>query len=369
GRSEGVRCKDDQQLDAFFQQDAMPRTAAAQRTFLNRTEQFNKACQQHSGRVLPHVRTTDAARDMDLMRQLLGDRKLYYFGISYGTELGGVYAHLFPRNVGRAVFDAVVDPTLTPEQASLGQAGGFQRALDNYARDCTAKSTGCPVGSTPKDVENRIVKLLTELDSKPIPGISSRRLTRTAAINGIVQTLYSKDFWPYLTEGLQLAYAGDGRVLMLLSDSLNGRNEKGQYSNITAANVAINCADGKQRYTVGDVNAKLPQFRAVSPLFGDLLAWGLLSCTNWPVRGAAYHPNVYAPDAPPILVVGNIGDPATPYEGAKNMVQALGEGVGVLLTFKGQGHGAYNSRNKCVQNVVNHYLLTGKPPVAGTICS
>ncbi|MGW3497833.1 alpha/beta hydrolase, partial [Streptomyces sp. NPDC001020] len=305
----------------------------------------------------------------DLMRQLLGDRKLYYFGISYGTELGGVYAHLFPRNVGRAVFDAVVDPTLTPEQASLGQAGGFQRALDNYARDCTAKSAGCPVGSTPKNVENRIAKLLNGLERKPIPGIFPRQLTRTAAVNGIVQTLYSKAFWPYLTEGLQRAYAGDGRVLMLLSDSLNGRNENGQYSNLTAANVSINCADEKPRYTVADVRAKLPQFRAVSPLFGDLLAWGLISCTNWPVTGAAYHPDVHAPGAPPILVIGNTGDPATPYEGARRMVKALGEGVGVELTYKGQGHGAYNSKNKCVQNAVNHYLFTGNAPAVGTICS
>ncbi|OIJ93197.1 alpha/beta hydrolase [Streptomyces colonosanans] len=369
GRSAGVKCKDDQQLDAFFQQDAMPRTATARQAFLNSTEQFNKACQLHSGRLLPYLRTTDTARDMDLMRELLGDRKLYYFGISYGTELGGVYAHLFPKNVGRAVLDAVVDPTLTPEQASLAQAGGFQLALGNYARDCTAKSAGCPVGSTPKDVENRIAKLLNDLDRKPIPGIFPRRLTRTAATNGVLEALYSKDFWPYLTEGLQLAYAGDGRLLMLLSDSLNERNEKGHYSNLTAANVAISCADDKPRYTAADVKAKLPQFRAVSPLFGDLLAWGLISCTNWPVRGAVYHPDVHAPGAGPVLVIGNTGDPATPYKGAERMVNALGKGVGVKLTYKGQGHGAYNSKNKCVQSAVNRYLLEGNAPAAGTVCS
>ncbi|MDR3084510.1 MAG: alpha/beta hydrolase [Streptomyces sp.] len=369
GRSEGVRCKDDQQLDAFFQQDAMPRTAAAQHTFLNSTKQFNKACQQHSGRMLPYLRTTDAARDMDLMRKLLGDRRLHYFGVSYGTELGGVYAHLFPKNIGRAVLDAAVDPTLTPEQASLAQAGGFQMALGNYARDCTAKAVGCPVGSTPKDVENRIAGLLNDLDRKPISGVFPRRLTRTAALNGVLEALNSKNSWPELTEALQRAYAGDGRSLMLLSDSMNERDENGQYSNATAAEVAIDCADDKPRYTAADVKAKLPRFRAASPLFGELLAWNLISCADWPVRGAVYHPDVHAPGAGPILVIGNTGDPAAPYEGAQRMVNALGRGVGVKLTYKGQGHGAYYSKNKCVLDTVDRYLLDGKVPASGTVCS
>jgi pimeloyl-ACP methyl ester carboxylesterase len=368
GRSAGVRCEDDQQLDAYFQQDETPDNAAEQRTFLNSIKQFNNACEKHSGRVLPHVATTDAARDMDLLRTVLGDDKLHYFGISYGTELGGVYAHLFPKNLGRAVLDAVVDPTENPWQSSLGQARGFQLALDNYARDCTSRSGGCPVGRTQQDVENRIAALLRKLDSKPIPGVFPRRLTETAATNGIAQALYSKDFWDYLTEGLQQAYAGDGEVLMLLSDAMNGRNENGQYSNLVPANVAINCADEKPRYTTADVKAGLPQFRAASPVFGDFLAWGMLSCTGWPVAGAAGHPDVSAPGAPPILVIGNTGDPATPYTGAKRMVEALGKGVGVELTYKGQGHGAYDSKDKCVQSAVNNYLLNGKVPPAGTVC-
>ncbi|WP_055492438.1 alpha/beta hydrolase [Streptomyces sp. TP-A0356] len=369
GRSAGVKCEDDQQLDVYFQQDAIPDNAAELRAYLNNTKQFNNACTQRSGTVLPHVRTTNAARDMDLMREVLGDAKLNYFGISYGTELGAVYAHLFPKNVGRTVFDAVVDPTLSPEQSALGQARGFQLALDNYARDCTSKSTACPVGTTPQDVENRIVKLLRDLENKPIPGIFPRRLTQTAATSGIAQALYSKQFWGYLTAGLQQAYTGDGRVLMLLSDSMNGRNENGQYSNLVPANVSVNCADEKPRYTPTDVKAKLPQFRSASRVFGDFLAWGMLSCTNWPVRGAADHPNVSATGAAPILVVGNTGDPATPYEGTKKMVQQLGKGVGVELTYKGQGHGAYDSGNTCVQSTVNGYLLNGKVPSAGTVCS
>ncbi|MEV6021276.1 MULTISPECIES: alpha/beta hydrolase [unclassified Streptomyces] len=369
GRSAGVKCENDQQLDRFFQQDATPDDAAEQQALLRNTKTFNAACDKNSGKVLPHVRTTDAARDMDLMRQVLGDDKLHYFGISYGTELGGVYAHLFPKNVGRAVFDGVVDPTQDVEQSSLGQAKGFQLALDNFAKDCTSKAEDCPIGDTPQDVKDRIAKLLKDLDSKTIPGVFPRRLTQTAATSGIAQSLYSKDFWEYLTEGLQQAYEGDGRILMLLSDSMNGRSENGQYSNITPANISINCADEKPRYTADFVKSKLPGFKAASPLFGDYLAWGMVSCTDWAVPGAAEHPDVSAPGAAPILVVGNTGDPATPYEGARAMVNALGKGVGVELTYKGQGHGAYDSKNKCVQGAVNGYLLNGTVPKAGTVCS
>lgn len=369
GRSAPVECESDQQLDAYFQQDATPDDSAERTELLDNTRRFNAACEKNSQRILPHVRTTDAARDLDLMREVLGDDRLYYFGISYGTELGGVYAHLFPKHVGRAVFDAVVDPTQNPEQGSLGQAKGFQLALDNFAEDCTSKEELCPVGDSPQDVKDRIAQLLKDLDRKPIQGIFPRQLTQTAATNGIAQALYSKEFWQYLTEGLQEAYDGDGRILMSLSDSMNGRNDNGEYSNIAAANVSINCADDKPRYSADYVERKLPEFRAASPLFGDFLAWGMVSCTDWAVPGAADHPDVSAPGSAPILVVGNTGDPATPYEGARRMVEALGKGVGVELTYKGQGHGSYDSKNKCVQGAVNGYLLNGKVPAAGTVCT
>ncbi|CAL9456879.1 Carboxylesterase A [Streptomyces sp. enrichment culture] len=369
GRSAPVECLDDQRLDAYFQQDATPDDAAERTALVDNTEEFNAACEKNSKKMLPHVATTDAARDMDLMRQVLGDDKLHYFGISYGTELGGVYAHLFPKKVGRAVFDAVVDPTQDSEQGSLGQAKGFQRALDNYAENCVSQTEDCPVGDTAEDVKNRIAALLKKLDREPIPGISPRELTQTAATSGIAQSLYSQDLWEYLTEGLEQAYDGDGRILMALADALNGRGENGEYSNITAANVAINCADDKPRYDTAYVRKKLPEFRAASPLFGDYLAWSMVSCTDWAVAGAADHPDVSAPGAPPILVVGNTGDPATPYEGAGRMVDALGSDVGVELTYEGQGHGAYDSKNACVREAVDGYLLDGRTPKTGTVCS
>lgn len=93
-----------------------------------------------------------------------------------------------------------------------------------------------------------------------------------------------------------------------------------------------------------------------------------MACTEWPVAGVWAHPDVSAPGSAPQLVIGNTGDPATPYKGAKAMAEELGKGVGVEMTYKGEGHGAYNSGNACVQKAVGGYLLDGKVPPAGTVC-
>ncbi|MEV7087188.1 alpha/beta hydrolase [Streptomyces sp. NPDC093085] len=370
GQSDGVKCENARQLDAYFAQDATPATPAQERAYTKSLKEFAAACEKNSGRILPYVGTANAARDMELMRQVLGDEKLHYFGISYGTELGGVYAHLYPKSVGRAVFDAVVDPTQNAEQGSLGQAKGFQLALDNFEKDCVARGSACRLpGTTPQQIQSFIVKLLDRIQQKPIAGIGNRQLTGTQATNGVAQALYSKDFWPYLEQGLDEADGGSGALLLALSDSMNGRDQDGRYSNLQAANVAVNCADSKERYTLAQTKAKLPEFRKASPVFGDFLGWGLLSCSHWPVKGEWSTPAVSAPGSAPILIVGNTGDPATPYAGARAMAKALGKGVGVELTYHGQGHGSYDSGDPCVQKAVNGYLLDGKVPAAGTVCS
>ncbi|MGP3942175.1 MULTISPECIES: alpha/beta hydrolase [Streptomyces] len=362
GRSSGVRCLGDRQLDAYYAADSTPDNKTEVKSQLRRVKTYAAACEKNSGPILPYVGTTNAARDMDLMRSVLGDKKMHYFGVSYGTELGGVYAHLYPKKVGRALFDGVVDPMQTPEQGALAQAKGFQRALSDYLKACT-KST---VSSCP--TQPRIRTLLKRLDGRPVRGYGGRKLTESLADGGIAQSLYSRDYWQYLTQGIAGAQQGDGRILLALGDALNGRGPDGRYSTLQSALTAITCADFKQRYTVPDIERKLPAFRKVSPVFGDMMAWGLTQCTDWPVRGAWTTPDVSAKGAAPILVVGNTGDPATPYEGAGRMAKELGPGVGVELTYKGEGHGAYDGGNACVRKTVNAYLLQGKVPEKGKVC-
>ncbi|MEU3465309.1 alpha/beta hydrolase [Streptomyces sp. NPDC006733] len=370
GESRGVRCLDDRATDASRSIDGTPDTPDEMRAQKADLSKLVAACVKNSGAVLPHVDTISAARDMDLMRQVLGDRKLYYFGISYGTELGGVYAHLFPGTVGRAVLDGVVDPTLDPEQAGLGQAKGFQLALDNYLTDCAQHTADCPTGGSRQAGDRWVAAFLAKLDGKPLPTNDGREVTQTIATNGIAATLYSKDDWKYLTMALSEAKeTGRGNLLLAFADSFAGRDQKGRYNNLMPANTAVNCADAKQRYTQEQVREKLPAFRRASPIFGDFLAWSLPACTGWPVPGNWQTPDVSAPGAAPMLVIGNTGDPATPYEGARKMATGLGAEVGIEITYQGEGHGAYNSGNACMTKTVNAYLLDGKVPAKGTVCS
>ncbi|WP_030239603.1 alpha/beta hydrolase [Streptomyces sp. NRRL S-350] len=371
GASAGVTCLDDKATDANLAVDSTPESPAAVKALDDSNAGFVAACERNSGAVLPYVDTESAARDMDLMRQVLGDRKLSYFGISYGTQLGGVYAHLFPQGVGRLVLDSVVDPTKDPQQSALGQAQGFQLALDDFMKACaTQAGTSCPTGAGGDEGTAKVTALVQKLEQSPLPTADGRQLTESLAVTGIAGALYSQETWPALAAGLtEATEQGTGTTLLQLADGLNGRDAQGHYTNLNAANRAISCVDARQRYSDQDVEKQLPEFRAASPVFGAFTAWGLTGCTGWPVPGKADHPEVAAPGAAPILVVGTTGDPATPVEGARAMAQQLGAGVGVTVTLTGEGHGGYNTGNPCLKRTVDAYLLDGTVPADGTTCS
>ncbi|WP_329413383.1 alpha/beta hydrolase [Streptomyces sp. NBC_00704] len=361
GASEGVRCRSDKDVQAAESLDYTPDTPAEERAFFQDATDFGKGCAKAAGPLLAHASTTDTARDMDLMRQVLGDRKTHYFGISYGTELGGVYAHLFPGNVGRIVLDAVVDPTADAVGHAQNQARGFQRALDDYLAS---------TGEDPKKGSREIADLLHRLDAEPLPASDGRKLTQTLALTGIVLPLYSEQSWPSLTSALAAAKKGDGAELLALADGYNDRDSSGHYGTSAHSQRVISCLDDRQRPTAQETKRRLAQFEKISPVFGDFLGWDTAGwCHDWPVAGQYDTPEVSAPGAAPILLVGNTGDPATPYEGARRMADELGKGVGVLLTWKGEGHGAYTSGNDCVASTVNAYLLKGTVPKDGKVCS
>ncbi|WP_128379569.1 alpha/beta hydrolase [Streptomyces cavernae] len=359
--SEGVRCRSDKEIQAAESVDVTPDTPAEESAYLKDAADFGKGCERAAGKLLGHVSTVEAARDMDLLRAVLGDRKMHYFGISYGTELGGVYAHLFPKNVGRLVLDAVVDPTADTIGHAKNQALGFQRALNNYLES---------TGQDPEQGSRKIADLLKKIDADPLPTTSGRELSQTLAVTGIILPLYSEQSWPTLTSALRAAVNGDGSELLQLADGYNDRDASGRYGTATHSQRAISCLDDKERPTPEETKKLLPQFEEISPVFGPFLGWDTAGwCHQWPVAGQFENPDVSAPGADPVLVVGNTGDPATPYEGARKMADELGKGVGVHLTWKGQGHGAYGSGSTCVDSAVNRYLLEGTAPKDDTVCS
>ncbi|MFE9658562.1 alpha/beta fold hydrolase [Streptomyces sp. NPDC005955] len=361
GDSEGVRCRTDEAIQAAEEVDLSPDGGTEERAFLADAADFAAGCERGAGELLAHLSTDNTARDMDLMRHVLGDDALHYFGISYGTQLGGAYAHLFPGRVGRLVFDAVVDPTADGVAQAKNQTRGFQRALDNYLKD---------QGQDPAEGSRAIADLLERIDAEPLPTSGDRELTQTLATIGIVITLYSEQSWPALTEALEAAEDGDGSALLALADAYNERDEAGGYSTQSHSQRAISCRDSKDRTTPEQARASLAEFREISPVFGEFLGWDTAGwCHQWPVPGLQERSEVSAPGAAPILVIGNTGDPATPYEGAGRMADGLGEGVGVLMTWKGEGHGAYGNGSDCVDGAVDAYLLDGRAPKDGKVCS
>ncbi|MGQ4364498.1 alpha/beta hydrolase [Streptomyces sp. SAS_272] len=361
GASEGVRCRSDKDIQAAESLDSTPDTPAEEQAFFQDATAFGEGCRKAVGPLLAHVSTTDTARDMDLMRQVLGDRKMHYFGMSYGTELGGVYAHLFPQNVGRLTLDAVVDPSADAVGHAENQARGFQRALADYLAS---------TGQNPETGSTRIAALLDRLDAHPLPGSDGRELTQALAVIGIVLPLYSEAAWPRLTSALEAAQAGDGSQLLRLADRYNERDSTGRYGTTVHSQRVISCLDDRQRPTPRETKLLVPRFEKISPVFGDFLAWDTAGwCHDWPVAGQYDTPEVSAAGSAPILLVGTTGDPATPYEGARKMADELGKGVGVLLTWKGEGHIAYGSGSSCVDSTVDDYLLKGVVPRDGTVCS
>ncbi|MBC9726380.1 alpha/beta hydrolase [Streptomyces sp. TRM68367] len=360
--SEGVRCRGDKEIRAAEAVDSTPDTPAEERAYFQDAAAFGKGCQKSVGKLMSHVSTTDTARDMNLMRQVLGDDRLHYFGISYGTELGGVYAHLFPKTVGRMVLDAVVDPGADTVGNAENQARGFQRALNDYLRS---------TGQDPEQGTRKIADMLRRIDAEPLPTSSpGRKLTQQLALTGIILPLYSKDSWPALTSALESAEQGDGSELLTLADGYNERDPSGHYGTTAHSQRVISCLDSRQRPTVAETKELLPRFERISPVFGASMGWDTAGwCHDWPVPGQHDTPEVNAPGAAPILVVGNTGDPATPYEGARKMADELGKGVGVMLTWRGEGHGAYGSGSDCVDSAVNAYLLNGTVPKDGKVCS
>jgi len=369
GDSAPVKCLDDKQLDAFLALDGSPDNPTEVQALDTTSKNFAHQCEARSAKVLPHVGTPDAARDMDILRAVLGDAKLNYLGKSYGTFLGATYAELFPEKVGRVVLDGAIDPSVTSQEMGFAQAGGFEQALDAFIDDCL-KQANCPVGPDHAGAKAEIAGILDQADRSPLP-TGGRPLTQSLAILGVAVAMYdSEQGWPALRIALQRAKDGDGSVLLQLSDIYTDRQSNGHYSsNQNEAIYAVNCLDRPDRSSPAQIEQAEPRFEKESPTFGDYLAWSSLPCRYWPAKGepgSGPH-RITADAAAPIVVVGTTRDPATPYIWAQNLADQLSSGV--LLTWDGDGHTAYFRGSSCIDSAVDDYLIKGTVPKDGTRCS
>ncbi|MGW4792263.1 alpha/beta fold hydrolase, partial [Nonomuraea sp. NPDC004297] len=313
-RSSGVRCGDGAEMDRFTALDTLPPNDQTDKAIEAANKRFASLCEQDSGKVLPYVGTVNAARDMDRIRAAVGDAKLNYVGMSYGTQLGGVYATLFPKKVGRMVLDAPLDPTVTFEQRTIAQTRGFQQAYDSFLRACVKET--CDLGKDVPTANTNVENLMNQLAANPLQ-VKGRELTQGLASTGVAAALYSELTWPFLEEALSGALKGNGEALLYLADSYTGRSTDGTYSTQMTSFPAITCVDTAERPDEATLRRTEQAALKISPMFGSEGSGGL--CRVWPAKGSDEARHVNATGSAPIVVVGGKGDPATPYEWAPKL--------------------------------------------------
>ncbi len=368
GRSAPIDCVSDAELDQSLALDGSPDTPEEELLLLEDAERFAAACAAHSRRLLPHVGTADVARDLDVVRAVLGDERLNYLGKSYGTRLGATYAELFPGRVGAMVLDGAVDPTLSHAELAAAQAKGYEVALDAFLDDCLTSAL-CPLTGPRSTARDEVNRLLARLDTHPLSTSSGREVTQTMAIAGLVLALGAQ-LWGErvdLRDALEQAQQGRGDRLAQLADATADRTPDGRYlSNVVEAGTAVSCLDLPAAADVPELKAQADQIAADSPLFGRYFAWAGVYCLPWPVRLHGIPQPIRAAGAPPILVVGTLRDPATPHQWAVALADQLDSGI--LLTWNGDGHTAYKRGSDCVDAVIDAYLLGEAVPVDGQRC-
>ncbi|MCX6402563.1 MAG: alpha/beta hydrolase [Actinobacteria bacterium] len=361
-----VDCLSDSEMDDYLSSDSTPDNAAEISAFLKDSENFAKACVKNTGKTINFVSTIETAKDLDILRAALGETKLNYLGKSYGTELGAVYAHNFPTNVGKFVLDGAVDMSGGTNDLTLGQLRGFSVEFKRFAQYCAYGETDCSLGQSPEQVIQTVSTLMKSLDSAPLDTDQGRPLTEALAWTALIGPQYSPaDAWDWLIMGLEDAVNGDGTTLMDIADWFNGRNQDGTYEdNLTEAYWAITCSDNGP--STQSPEELLSQYNKVDSLLGPMFAWSEGGCYNWTFDRGIDLSDVSAPTSAPIVVIGTTYDPATPDAWAKALAQQLQ--VGVYINFNGDGHTAYKSGSKCIDTLVDDYFISGVIPTANTSC-
>lgn len=366
GASTAVTCFDAAQMDDYlYSIPAAPRgTPEWEAELLESHKSFAEACDANSGGILPHITTVNSARDMDLIRAVLGDKQLNYLGYSYGTFLGATYAKLYPEKAGRLVLDGAIDPAVPGLEVGATQALGFESALRAYMQNCL-DSGSCPFNGTVDDAMADLGALLASADRTPLENGDGRMLGADSLMTAIIAALYSEDNWSYLTQALDEALQGDPTTAFVLADFYNGRENGSYIDNSSEAFRAYNCMD----YPVEDdpaAEAAIEQKIAegaptIAPYWN-----GPDSCSVWPYPPTGTRGEITAEGAGPIVVVGTTNDPATPYEWSESLAGQLEEGV--LITRVGEGHTGYNKGNACVDDAVEAFLIDDVVPEDGLRC-
>jgi pimeloyl-ACP methyl ester carboxylesterase len=367
GESAAIKCLNDAETDASFAADPKPDDEAEFALFISDARDYFAKCSENTEN-LTNYSTLNSARDLEILRSALGDEQLNFLGKSYGTYLGTLYAELFPESVGRFVLDGAVDPNSNNREAVLGQAIGFESALNAFISNCL-NSSSCALTGDLQSARNQVIDLLTNTAITPLESKSGREVTEGLVLLGIASALYdSESGWPVLRDAFKEATLGSGTSFLTLADQYAGRQENGKYlSNENDALQVISCLDQNELETVSTFKKGVAEFAKRAPIFGPYLAYAGLACRYFPNLSSVEQIEIKSLKTKPILIVGTTRDPATPYKWAQSLAKIF-EGS-ILITLDGDGHAGHGRGSTCVDSAVDRYLLTGATPKSELFCA
>jgi pimeloyl-ACP methyl ester carboxylesterase len=375
-RSAPIECLTDEETDANYASDAKPDTEAELEQALADSKDFIDKCES-ANEYLTHYSTAAAARDMDILRAALGDKKLNYFGKSYGTYLGTLYAQFFPDKVGRMILDGALDPNISILEQNISQAVGFDQALDAFLADC-AKQDDCPLPANKQAATLKIITLFETAVLNPLPRKTKvendeRTATESLIVLGTASALYDDvDGWPKLRTAFREGQQGYGDTFLDLADQYTGRSSDGSYmSNELDSGAIIDCLDWPDTRSVEKTKADAKRFTDAAPVFGPYLAYTNISCKYLtpPTKDKLTRSTnkITSIKTAPVIVIGTTRDPATPYEWSVGLHQIFKNSK--LISLDADGHTGQGRGSACVDNAVDAYLLQDKIPKKNSECS
>ena len=356
GQSDPIRCLTDKEIDEMLAGPMIADSPEIQRKMIENAKFFASKCKKAAGYKLEHLSTFESAKDMELLRLALEEPELNYLGKSYGTYLGTLYASLYPLKVGKMILDGAIDPSISIQEQNLAQAKGFELALNQFLSK----------NNTDKVM---ILNLLKNLRIEPLATKSSRKLNDSLAILGIASALYDeKTGWPKLSLALRQALAGDGALLLDLSDEYSGRSQNGNYlSNENDVAPIISCLDWSYRAGIAKTDLSLKKFTVTAPIFGPYLFNSETSCKQLFPNLDINIRKIDSAFASTIMIIGTKRDPATPYVWSVALAKRFPNTI--LVTFNSDGHTGQGRGNTCIDGAVNGYLLGRQGSLTDISCA
>lgn len=407
GRSAPLSCQNPKEFAKAPTDSRMHPDAEFKRRKRAAAREYARGCVRRAGADLPYYNSVNNARDLDMLRAALGERKLTFMGASYGTYFGAVYATLFPGHVGRMIFDSVVNPSPRKiwYQNNLDQDIAFERRWGDFLRWVARHNGQYHLGTTKKAVRHAYDKATGKLRRTPLNGKIGPGQLQSA----FLKTGYNDAFWPMRAEALSAYLRGDPKPL--IAQALPRTTGAADDENSNAVYTAVECNDAPWPHDWGTWNRDNTAVARIAPFETWDNAWMNLPCAYWPERpesasaelDAAVHRADHPaggqgladaaghlartqvdhllhgrrgpldvrtePGAlPPVLLLAAERDAATPYRGALELQRRLPGSS--LVTENGAGtHGVAFNDNACANKYAEEYLLHGKVPGHRVYCA